>query len=641
MKKNTVLFIHTPIASPAMPCWDSAMMAGSLSGIHLDCQQYDANLDFFLNYVLKKDKVEESLKKIEKERASGMISKTDFRLIENVCQRIKKSTVTIADMRTLAFYDPEKLLAIKRHMDDLFLCFSYAHFPYQVGWGPYAIMPDTLEETMNPFLQLCNESLFKEITKTHPDMVVLLVAGSEQKIAGKTMAGFIKENFPQTIVVGITPPHLVCEDTPVFDHQFSMDVLSPFFELVHGLYKAGKTVDMEWPDFKSLPLMDYLAPEIVLPVQSSFFKNMKSFQAFLSNQQDRLGVRGIVLKDDLLDREKSIEVENPKLFFSITKSMDDTNHPGSSPEGDPYPSGLKMICWNSPQEDSDLKVKALWDMSKQGAWNHVYISGATRLKLKNELFSFVAANPNIAHSFENDDGTGRFNQDFKNRIEPRFLSYDKVEPLQGQPFWKILADPVYILLYLNRYGKKNFFCMRADQKKGSVIRLGSDIRFFFIRPHDLPSGFLDEICRMVEAGGSVDIKYVRYNLKRAHLIGYAMENGMIVGNSSLKHPRQEFIKRVNKITDMDFTHFLERGYTSVRPEYRALGVGARLLKGLTERVGGHKIFSVISEDNKATQTIALRNKTKKIATYYSEKVGKELGVWMPEKMIETDRNGKK
>ena len=85
-----------------------------------------------------------------------------------------------------------------------------------------------------------------------------------------------------------------------------------------------------------------------------------------------------------------------------------------------------------------------------------------------------------------------------------------------------------------------------------------------------------------------------------------------------------------------FTHFVERGYTSVRPEYRALGVGAKLLEGLTKRAGDKKVFSIITEDNIATQKIALKNKTRKIVTYYSEKIGKQAGIWMPEHMIEDD-----
>jgi hypothetical protein len=65
-----------------------------------------------------------------------------------------------------------------------------------------------------------------------------------------------------------------------------------------------------------------------------------------------------------------------------------------------------------------------------------------------------------------------------------------------------------------------------------------------------------------------------------------------------------------------------------------MGVGAKLLEGLTKRAKGYKVFSIISEDNLATQKIAMRNNTKKILTYFSEKMNKEMGVWMPESMID-------
>lgn len=160
------------------------------------------------------------------------------------------------------------------------------------------------------------------------------------------------------------------------------------------------------------------------------------------------------------------------------------------------------------------------------------------------------------------------------------------------------------------------------------------ILFYYTKPWLLPAGYMDEICRLVQAGGSVNTQFVRYNLEKAFLIAYAVENNIIAGISSLKHPRKEFIDRIYSITGLDFTNFLERGYTSVRPEYRSKGVGTKLLHGLTARAENYKIFSIISEDNKATQKIAIKNRTRKISTYYSENKKKNMGIWMPEHMIE-------
>ena len=118
------------------------------------------------------------------------------------------------------------------------------------------------------------------------------------------------------------------------------------------------------------------------------------------------------------------------------------------------------------------------------------------------------------------------------------------------------------------------------------------------------------------------------------LIGIVAERGVIVANSSLKHPRPEYIDRVGRQTGIDLSGFLERGYTSVRPEYRGLGIGTQLLAGLTTRAQGKKIFSIIGEDNIATQKIALRNRTKKVAAFHSRALGKPVGVWMPESIAD-------
>ena len=176
---------------------------------------------------------------------------------------------------------------------------------------------------------------------------------------------------------------------------------------------------------------------------------------------------------------------------------------------------------------------------------------------------------------------------------------------------------------------------RIESDNGQIITLGEHMTdHFYCRPDQLPDGYLDEICAMVAAGGTVAATHVRSNLEKAYLIGYVLENGMIVANSSLKHPRPQYIESVRCQSGLDLSGFVERGYTSVRPEYRGLGIGTRLLEGLTARAGKRKIFSVIAEDNEATKIIARRNRTRQVASYYSEKAGKPVGIWMPEWMID-------
>jgi len=318
----------------------------------------------------------------------------------------------------------------------------------------------------------------------------------------------------------------------------------------------------------------------------------------------------------VMGKQKTFEL--PEIFFTL--------------------SNLRLIQWQVPHPEDGLDTRPLWQISRKGIWNHFILGIVKKSSKGNDFFSFVLSNPNIAHSHEmaaQPRAEKKAAISYERTFPPMEMPYSHVEQLPGIPLWQALNSPAHVLLYLSQYTRKELFPMRVDMITGEVFSLGRDITFYFEKPGNLPPGYLDEICNMVEAGGSVATKWVRYNLERAFLIAYAMENGVIVGNSSLKRPREPFIERINKISGMDFTHFLERGYTSVRPEYRALGVGAKLLEGLTARAEDHKIFSIISEDNTATQKIAIRNKTRKVLTYYSEQMGKSAGIWMPESMIDT------
>ncbi len=156
-----------------------------------------------------------------------------------------------------------------------------------------------------------------------------------------------------------------------------------------------------------------------------------------------------------------------------------------------------------------------------------------------------------------------------------------------------------------------------------------EVVYQFTAPDQLSADLLEKVCRLVEAGGGVQGRWVRYNLARAFLIGRAEVAGTLIGVSSLKHPRPEYVQRIREKLGLDIEGFLERGYTSIRPEYRGLGIGTTLLGGLTRRAAGQRIYSLIREDDQATQTIARRNQTVKIATFFSEINGKELGLWMP------------
>jgi len=296
-------------------------------------------------------------------------------------------------------------------------------------------------------------------------------------------------------------------------------------------------------------------------------------------------------------------------------------------------SGIKLVDWIHPKGDIAAVTQVLKLFSKAGIWNHVRISAKKDHHLMEPFMVFAAANPNIVHSWAfQETGDSSFDGSL-NVVDSSFSTYSRYSPLPGRPFWKCISDQVHLLQYLEKYGLKKVMRWWLPRRERSLTTLGENLVYHFQKPEAVSPKRLDEICKMVEAGGTIGTQWVRHNLKWAFLIAYVTEMDVVVANSSLKHPRPEYIAVLNEQAGMDLSNYLERGYTSVRPEYRGMGIGTRLLEELTLRVGDRKVFSLISEDNIATQKIALRNETRKVSTFFSQRTGKRMGIWIPEAML--------
>jgi GNAT superfamily N-acetyltransferase len=324
--------------------------------------------------------------------------------------------------------------------------------------------------------------------------------------------------------------------------------------------------------------------------------------------------------DRLKDLLMEINQRRPRLRLSFCSAIDHSI--ASTIMAMDKVNAIVQIQWHVRDPLPDLGFFKAF--SRAGIWNHLDLKSANASL---ETCRAVAGQPNIIHSWETNRSGDRgcnFNE-----------AYGQVHPLPGRPLWQIVCDPVNRFLLVDRLTKDQVLRMRVDNDGQSLYAVGDALEYHFLPPDRLPDGFMNEICAMVAAGGTVATTHVRFNLERANLIGYVQEKGAIVGNSSLKNPRPEYIDNIRRQSGLDLTGYLERGYTSVRPEYRGLGIGTKLLEGLTRRAGDRKIFSVIAEDNAATKVIATRNRTRQVATYFSEKAGKPVGIWMPEWMIDT------
>jgi GNAT superfamily N-acetyltransferase len=494
----------------------------------------------------------------------------------------------------------------------------------------------------NPFLTLCEGGLAHRLASLRPSLLILFASSTDQLLAALTMAHFSKKQQPDIHVALVGHDMLLEGAADYFDSLLPEADPEPLSELVARLGGTTAPVKAIVPDFSELPLNEYLAPAVVLPFgylsESGAALMAPSISlTILKEQVQNLGVGGFLIEDDCLTPAYMAEMagEQPPFCLGLTCTLDEsTASTITTTMGKDIQTWVRLIQWQNPSGQSGPLTKALWDVSKNGVWNHVMIPAGLESSLEQELVGFMAANPNVAHSWVRRKPPGLPFESPVKQAEQEPGAYTQVAKLPGLPLWRGLNDPVYLLLYVNRHGVKKVIHWRVQDDGVSVQGLGENMVYHFVKPRELPPGYLDEICRMIEAGGSVGTKWVRYNLERAFLIGYVLEHDLIVGNSSLKHPRPEYVDAVNRQSGLDLSQYLERGYTSVRPEYRGMGIGTKLLEGLTERIGNKKLFSIIGSDNVATQKIALRNKTRRVATFYSESLNKEVGVWIPERMLD-------
>jgi len=651
-KQQHILLIHPPMAGPARPPWQPAQTAAHLDGLGVSVELWDANLDFLLNHFLTPQHLTVLLNRTFKKKISSCDSNSESLEadIRNNPQKWLRKAADVKQSFTVLrgdrFFQPEPFVTALRNVNALL---SLAYAPSQLHWSGYfnsalhwwGEIESFLENKKeNPFLSYCREKLASRISRSDIDLLIICVSTTGQLLAALTIARYSKKLRPSLPVVlqndqdlpaGIQ--HQVDRIVPAKDPQ-------TLEELIFFLNGSDRSPETVWPDFSRLPLYDYLAPFPVLPFRlplGHISDHPDSFYAYVARLRQKQNVHGLLFEDTALNRAgmSALFDINQKSDFplSIGLTLDSRFTPDPDEIADIAAAGVCFIQWRNLQTDIKHFLNTLRRCAKARIWNHIEIPAAADKTLIDELLRRVASNPNIAHSWSSDNGNSPAASIFP--IPEDADVYSQVSRLPGQPFGRYLQDPAYLLLYLQQHG---FNTVRQWQLKDDppvIYTLGQRINYHYMKPADLPAGYLDEICRMIEAGGSVATKWVRHNLKRAFLIGVAVEEGVIVGNSSLKHPRAEYLKAVSQQSGLDLNRFLERGYTSVRPEYRGLGIGTRLLKGLTSRAGIRKVFSIIGADNVAAQKMAIRNNTKHVATFYSERAQKELGVWIPAHMLDS------
>ncbi len=154
-----------------------------------------------------------------------------------------------------------------------------------------------------------------------------------------------------------------------------------------------------------------------------------------------------------------------------------------------------------------------------------------------------------------------------------------------------------------------------------------DIRYGFSPPDETPEEVLRQISDLVAKSGGVGTSWIRENLKKAFLVGYAIHENRVVGTSTHKYPKERYLKKIEAETGLDLSGFLERGYTAVDPAFRNKGIGLKVIQGLIERSKGKRIYVTIDMNNPWPLKMTRRVGMVLAARFMNQRTGHELGVF--------------
>ncbi len=209
----------------------------------------------------------------------------------------------------------------------------------------------------------------------------------------------------------------------------------------------------------------------------------------------------------------------------------------------------------------------------------------------------------------------------------RWASRYRLENMYGHPFWYYLRNREYLLLYAARYGTEEVAGWKVAYKDHNVFKAGDRLEVHVKRPAEIEPQLMERICGLIEAGGEVGLSWIRENLSDAFLIGFALEEGRVVGTLTHKRPKEKYVRYLMEKTGLDLTGYLERGYTYLRPEYRGRGIADRILKALVKGSANKSIYITIRMDNAEAIALGLRNGMRLAARFLNERTGHEIGVF--------------
>jgi len=156
-----------------------------------------------------------------------------------------------------------------------------------------------------------------------------------------------------------------------------------------------------------------------------------------------------------------------------------------------------------------------------------------------------------------------------------------------------------------------------------------EISFHFEHPEEISKERLAQIARLILDHGAVGHAFVKENLRNAFLIGYAMDrNQDVIGTVILKRQKEKYRRQIEAATGLDLSGYLERGYTSVDPNWRGAGIAGKLISGLVERSRDQRIYVTIGLDNTAALKLTRNNGMSLAGTFLNPRTGRKIGVFV-------------
>ncbi|MCB2225601.1 MAG: hypothetical protein KQH53_02905 [Desulfarculaceae bacterium] len=564
-----------------------------------------------------------------------------------------------------AFFDPDAYVQARRALRERLEVLSAEVAPGRYTWEglehPASLDSESslawAKEEDNPLTAFLAAGLSERLPAGSPALALITLENPGQWLGALCAGAWLKQHRPDC-VIALVGDCLEQAGAPggggqAWDHALPLLYPDPLRSLAAELCGAQPAEGCVLRDLEPLP-GQYLLPAQVMSLRPVLGMDLElhdwreqsiavprlmppaPLAQGLSRQAERGAAGFLSLRQEMSAAylaELAPAIKDNQTPLGLAASLDDP--PGEELFKELAAGGLRLLQWRAeasaaldPERRLARMERTLALSARAGLWNHLVLPAEASDPLAAGLLDFTGSNPQVVHSWSRPALWPWSPRPRQIIGEPQARAYRQVPPLPGRPLWRFMAEPAHLLLYLQRHGCRRLVRWRV-RDGGGVHALGENLNYVFARPEEIDPKRLEEIALLVLAAGKVKPKWVRHNLAHAYLVSYVEEDGVIVGTDTLKRPRPEYIERIKKQSGVDLTGYTERGYISVRPEYRALGVGNQLIQGLVARSEGRKMVIITGADNIAGQRILARNGQRLVKTYFSLRLQKDMQLWMP------------